>query len=185
MAVAACTSRLAPSLRPLLPDAPSSRIDAPSLALAIARCDEDAVAKVLEAGAPLHFEEPVWGCTSAMEIAQHSYNEVEFEARGMPSTAGRSLACLEPYARIIDVLKDEAMQRSRVEVLLRVEHGRVSATVAIRQRDCTWQEPMPEELPPGATGDVVHGMVRHANLSTTHADNPAIPTTALVPVLTP
>ena len=123
MAAVSATSALDSALFSRLPSTPPSRLDAPSLALAIIRRDVDAVATLLEHGVPLQFGEAIWGCTSVMELATHARTMEcadNHEFRNEPSLQSHA-ACVayrkakrpaDDSERRVKQRRESAMQRS-------------------------------------------------------------------------
>ena len=151
------TSALAPALLARLPVAPPSRLDAPSLALAIIRGDVEAVAALLDAGAPMEFDAPVWGCTGAMEVA--SFRQELERARNYRFRNCRSLqsSAARQIARMVNAEVEARSQLVDVDLSCG-SMGEISVAVALTVRDhtpCTWTEPLPEVLDAGARADVI------------------------------
>ena len=100
------------------------RIDhVPSLALAIRYRNVDAVATLLEQGAPL--DVTAWGCNTAVEMAEHmvEYENASRAAMEVRKSQGKDPV---PARRIAQMLEDEVQRRAEEAV------------------PCTWQEPLPE-----------------------------------------
>lgn len=118
------------------------RLDAPSLALAIRCRDLEAVRSMVDQGA--QFDVHAWGCTTATD------QMVQYEQ------ADNDDGNCHVARRIAAGLKAESRHRERlVDVELSFANGSVVAMVAARPTTpCTWEEPMPEVLAPGAFGSL-------------------------------
>lgn len=105
-------------------------LDVPSLALAIRHCDVDAVQELLAQGAPL--DPTAWVCHDALEMAEC----MAFCERMHNATYSRPDMKRYAATRIVALLKTEKVRR------------------AAGAESCTWHEPEPDVISPGAVGDV-------------------------------